>query len=75
MESLKLGPRVNTLKEENDSNNLILGPSGGDSITQVWPEIERLGHIFAVTPFSKVNRVRYSLYTFMYNCCTSFEEH
>ncbi len=38
-------------KEENDLNNLILGPSVGDSITKVWPEIERLSHIFAVTPF------------------------
>ncbi len=50
MESLKLGPRVNALKEENDSNNLTLGPSWGESITQVWPEYERLSHIFAVTP-------------------------
>ncbi len=33
MESLKLGPRVKASKEENDSSNLILGPSLGDSIT------------------------------------------
>ncbi len=33
-------------------NALTLGPSWGDSITQVWPEIERLSHIFAVAPFS-----------------------
>ncbi len=52
MESLKLSPRVKAFKEENDSNNLTLGPSLRDSITKVWPEIERLSHIFAVTPFS-----------------------
>ncbi len=46
MESLKLGPRVKAVKEENDSNNLALGPSLGDSITKVWPEIERLSDIF-----------------------------
>ena len=49
MESLK--PRVKAFKKENDSNNLTLGPSLGDSITQVWTEIERLSDIFAVTPF------------------------
>ena len=53
MESLELGPRVKAFKEENDSNNLTLWPSLGDSITQVWTEIERLGDIFAVTPFSE----------------------
>ena len=52
MESLKLGPRVKAFKEENDLNNLPLGPSLGDSITKVWTEIERLGDIFAVTPFN-----------------------
>ncbi len=60
MESLKLGPRVKAFKEENDLNNLSLGPSLGDSIIQVWPEIERLSDIFAVTPFLKrgiLNRV------------------
>ncbi len=50
MESLELGLRVNALKEENDSNNLTLGSR--DSITQVWPEIERLSDIFAVIPFT-----------------------
>ncbi len=50
-ESLKLGPRVKALKEENDSNSLTLGPSLGDSITEVWTEIEKLSDIFAVTPF------------------------
>ncbi len=50
MESLKLNPRVKVFKEENDSNNLTLGPSLGDSITKVWPEIQRLSDIFAVTP-------------------------
>ena len=38
-------------KEENDLNNLTLGPSLGDSVIKVWPEIERLIDIFAVTPF------------------------
>ncbi len=49
MKSLK--PRVKVFKEENNSNNLTLGPSWEDSTTKVWPEIERLSHIFAVTPF------------------------
>ena len=48
MESLKL---VRAFKEENDLNNLTLWTSLGDSITKVWPEIERLMDIFAVTPF------------------------
>ena len=52
MESLKL--RVKAFKEENDSNNLTLGPSLRDSVTKVWPEMERLSHIFAVTPFIDV---------------------
>ncbi len=51
MESLKLGPRVKVFKEENDLSNLTLGPSLEDSITKVWPEIERFSHIFAVTSF------------------------
>ncbi len=51
MESLKLSPRVKAFKEENDSNNLTLGPSLGDFITKVWTEIERLSHIFAVKTF------------------------
>ncbi len=55
MESLKLDPRVKAFKEEKDSNNLTLGPSLGDSITKVWPDIERLSHIFAVTPFRYVD--------------------
>ncbi len=47
MESPK--PRVKVFKEENDSNNLTLGLSLGDSITKVWPEVERLrADIFAV---------------------------
>ncbi len=52
MESLKLSPRVKEFKEENYWNSLTLGPSLGDSITRVRPEIERLIDIFAVTPFS-----------------------
>ncbi len=51
MESLKLGPRLKASKEENDSNNLTLWPSLGDSITKVWLEIEGHSDIFAVTPF------------------------
>ncbi len=52
MESPKLGPRVKVFKEENDSHNLTLGPSLSDSLTEVWPEIERISHIFfAVTAF------------------------
>ncbi len=50
MESLE--PRVKAFKEENDLNTLTLGPSLRDSITKVWPEIQRLIDIFAVTPFS-----------------------
>ena len=50
MESLKLDPRVKVFMEENDSNNMTLRPSLVDSITQVWPEIERLSDICAVTP-------------------------
>ncbi len=38
-------------KEENDSNNLTLRPSLGDSITKEWPRIERLIDIFDVIPF------------------------
>ena len=38
-------------KEENDSNNLTLGPSLGDAITQVWTERERFSDGFAVTFF------------------------
>ncbi len=42
---------LKAFKEENDSNNLTLGPSWGDSITKEWPAIERLADIFAVTRF------------------------
>ncbi len=54
MESPKLGSRVEAFREEYDSNNLTLWPSLGDSITKVWPEIERISDIFAVTPFNLV---------------------
>ena len=57
MESLKIGPRVKAFKEENDSNNLTLWSSLGDSITKVWSEIDRLSDIFAVTPFSSTRRI------------------
>ncbi len=52
LESPKLGQRVKAFKEENDSNNLTLWSSLGDSITKAWPEIERLSNIFAVTLFN-----------------------
>ncbi len=42
---------VKAFEEENDSNNLTLGPSLRDSIAKVWPENERLIDIFAVAPF------------------------
>ncbi len=58
IETPKLGPRVKAFKEENDSNNLTLGSSLGVSITKVWPNIERLTDIFAVTPFDKYSRPR-----------------
>ncbi len=64
MESLKL--RVKAFKEENDSNNLTLEPNLGDSITQVWPDIERLSHIFAVAPSSSTTVV---------DTCTLFRPH
>ncbi len=52
MESLKLGPRVKLFESFSSLNASTLGPSLRDSITEVWPEMERLSHIFAVTPFS-----------------------
>ncbi len=64
MESLKLGLRIRVFKDENDSNNLTLGPCLGDSITKVWPEIERLRDIFAVTPYI-------SFFFFLYFVCLS----
>ncbi len=57
-ESLKLGPRVKAFKEENDWKALTLGPSLGDSITQVWSDMERPSHIFAVAPFKRRRRYR-----------------
>ncbi len=53
MESLKLSPSVKAFKDENDSNTLTLGLSLRDSITKVWPELERLSDICAVTPLRK----------------------
>ncbi len=50
MEAPKLGPRVKVFKSFSSLNALTLGFR--DSITQVWPEIERLRDIFAVTPFN-----------------------
>ncbi len=50
MESPKFGPRVQLFESFSSLNALTLGPNLGDSITKVWPEIERLSHIFAVTP-------------------------
>ncbi len=51
MESLKLGQKVKLFESFSSLNALSLGTSLGDSITKVWPEIERLIDIFAVTPF------------------------
>ena len=51
MESPDLGPRVKLFKSFTSLNALTLGPSLRDSITKVWPEIERLSHIFDVTPY------------------------
>ena len=52
MESVKLGPRVKVLKEENDSNNLTLGPSLRDSITKRLRDSATflLLHPFAMQP-------------------------
>ncbi len=49
MESPKLGPRVKLFQSFSSLNTLTLGFR--DSITQVWPEIERLSNTFAVAPF------------------------
>ena len=49
-ESLQLGPRVKAFKEEEDSNSLTLGPSLGDSVTNVRPDTKRLIDIFADVP-------------------------
>ncbi len=47
MESLE--PRVNLFESFSSFNALTLGSR--DSITQVWPEIETLSDVVAVTPF------------------------
>ncbi len=52
MESPKLGQRVKLFESYSSLNASTLEPSLGDSITKVWPEIERLRDIFAVTPFT-----------------------
>ncbi len=73
MESPKLGPRVKLLESFSSLDALTLGPSLGDSITKVWPEIERLSHIFALTPFrhemdAKVAFFRVSTSVYMMIC-------
>ncbi len=50
VKSPKLGPRVKLLESFSSLNALTLGSR--DCITMVWPEIERLSDIFAVTPFN-----------------------
>ncbi len=50
MESPKLGQRLKLLESFSSLDTLTLGFR--DSITKVWPEIERLSNTFAVTPFS-----------------------
>ncbi len=64
MESPKLGPRVKLFESFSSLDTLTLGPSFGDSITQVWPEIERLSHIFAVTPSSMRKWMTWRMPTF-----------
>ncbi len=54
MESPKVGQRIKLFQSFSALNALTLGPSLRDSITKVWSEIERLSHIFAVTPFITV---------------------
>ncbi len=51
MESFKPGPRVKLFESFSSLNDLTLRPSLRDSITKVWPEIDRLSDIFAITPF------------------------
>ena len=58
MKSLKLDPRVKVSKEESDSSNLTLGPSGGDSITKMWPETQShfllLHHLYPESNWSVI---------------------
>ncbi len=55
MESPQPGPR----RLDGSLDALALGPSLSDSITKGWPEIDRLSHIFAVTPFTCGSRAFY----------------
>ncbi len=50
MESLELGPRLPLFESFTSLDALTLGPSLGGSVTKMWPEMERLSDIFAVTP-------------------------
>ncbi len=45
--SLEFGPRVKLFESLSALNASTLGPSLRDSISKVWPEIERLSHTFA----------------------------
>ena len=58
MESPQLDPGVKLLESFSSFNVLTLGSSFRDSITKVWSEIERLSHIFAVTTFSHVCKLK-----------------
>ncbi len=49
MESPELGPRVKLFESFSSLNALTLGPSLRDSITKVWPGIERLRDISALS--------------------------
>ncbi len=50
MQAGRLGPSVKLCESFSSLNALTLGPSLRDSITEVWPDIERLSDNFAVTP-------------------------
>ncbi len=54
MESPQLDQSVKLFESFSSLNNLTLGLSLGDSITKVWPEIDRLSDIFAVKPFNEL---------------------
>ncbi len=58
MESPKLGQRVKLFKSFSSFNALTLGPSLRDSITKVWPKIERLSHILSLHPIPLAGRLR-----------------
>ncbi len=50
--SLSISDNQKLFESFSSLNALTFGPSLRDSITKVWPEIERLSDVFAVTPFT-----------------------